>query len=150
MIIAAVLIVIAVILAAVGVGALVNARRRAPESSPAPAVSQSIADATQSAATLVAEARTAALHSHEAAMEEVKERLAAVEGREAGRDRRGRELKATAIAIADELAAAADLVRTKDGGQPAVLVSGMQRVTCAQDGPGIGPLLRGPDTDLFR
>jgi coenzyme F420-0:L-glutamate ligase/coenzyme F420-1:gamma-L-glutamate ligase len=66
------------------------------------------------------------------------------------RDRRGRELKATAIAIADELAAAADLVRTKDGGQPAVLVSGMQRVTCAQDGPGIGPLLRGPDTDLFR
>ncbi len=65
-------------------------------------------------------------------------------------DRRGRELKATAIAIADELAAAADLVRTKDGGQPAVLVSGMERVTCAPDGPGIGPLLRGRDTDLFR
>jgi coenzyme F420-0:L-glutamate ligase/coenzyme F420-1:gamma-L-glutamate ligase len=65
-------------------------------------------------------------------------------------DRRGRELKATAIAIADELAAAADLVRTKDGGQPAVLVSGMERVTCTPDGPGIGPLLRGRDTDLFR
>ena len=65
-------------------------------------------------------------------------------------DRRGRELKATLIAIADELAAAADLVRTKDGGQPAVLVSGMERVTCAEDGPGIAPLLRGADTDLFR
>ena len=33
--------------------------------------------------TLIAEARTAALHAHESAMEEVKERLAAVEGREA-------------------------------------------------------------------
>jgi coenzyme F420-0:L-glutamate ligase/coenzyme F420-1:gamma-L-glutamate ligase len=65
-------------------------------------------------------------------------------------DRRGRELKATVIAIADEIAAAADLVRTKDGGQPAVLVNGMTRVTCAQDGPGIGPLLRGRDSDLFR
>ena len=65
-------------------------------------------------------------------------------------DRRGRDLKATVIAIADELAAAADLVRTKDGGQPAVLVTGMARVTCAEDGPGIGPLLRGADTDLFR
>lgn len=83
MIIAAVLIVVALILAAVGVGAMVNARRRAPETSQAPVVSQSLADANQSAATLVAEARTAALHAHEAAMEEVKERLAAVEGREA-------------------------------------------------------------------
>jgi coenzyme F420-0:L-glutamate ligase/coenzyme F420-1:gamma-L-glutamate ligase len=65
-------------------------------------------------------------------------------------DRRGRELRATLIAVADELAAAADLARTKDGGQPAVLVSGMERVICAEDGPGIAPLLRGADTDLFR
>jgi coenzyme F420-0:L-glutamate ligase/coenzyme F420-1:gamma-L-glutamate ligase len=65
-------------------------------------------------------------------------------------DRRGRELRATLIAVADELAAAADLARTKDGGQPAVLVTGMARVTYAEDGPGIGPLLRGADTDLFR
>jgi len=65
-------------------------------------------------------------------------------------DRRGRELKATLIATADELAAAADLARTKDGGQPAVLVTGLARVTCTDDGPGIAPLLRGPDTDLFR
>jgi coenzyme F420-0:L-glutamate ligase/coenzyme F420-1:gamma-L-glutamate ligase len=65
-------------------------------------------------------------------------------------DRRGRELKATLIATADELAAAADLVRTKDGGQPAVLITGLQRVTCDDDGPGIAPMLRGADTDLFR
>ena len=83
MIIAAVLIVIALMLAAAGVAALVNARRRAPEPAQSPVVSQSLADANQSAATLVSEARTAALHAHEAAMDEVKERLAAVEGREA-------------------------------------------------------------------
>ena len=65
-------------------------------------------------------------------------------------DRRGRELRATLIATADELAAAADLARTKDGGQPAVLVTGMERVNCAEDGPGVAPLLRGADTDLFR
>jgi coenzyme F420-0:L-glutamate ligase / coenzyme F420-1:gamma-L-glutamate ligase len=65
-------------------------------------------------------------------------------------DRRGRELRATLIATADELAAAADLARTKDGGQPAVLVTGMERVTCAEDGPGVAALLRGADTDLFR
>jgi coenzyme F420-0:L-glutamate ligase/coenzyme F420-1:gamma-L-glutamate ligase len=67
-----------------------------------------------------------------------------------GTDRRGRELRATLIAIADEIAAAADLARTKDGGQPAVLVTGVERVTCSEDGPGVAPLLRGEDTDLFR
>jgi coenzyme F420-0:L-glutamate ligase/coenzyme F420-1:gamma-L-glutamate ligase len=65
-------------------------------------------------------------------------------------DRRGRELKATAIAGADELAAAADLARTKDGGEPAILVSGVGRYVTVEDGPGVAPLLRGPDTDLFR
>src|SRR6202790_1535498 len=83
MIIPAVLIVAAVVLAAVGAIALLNARRGAQGSSPTPLVSQSLTDASQYAATLIAEARTAALHSHEAAMEEVSERLAAVEGREA-------------------------------------------------------------------
>jgi ribonuclease Y len=82
MIIPAVLIVIAVLLAAAGGAALVSARRGTQESLQAPLVSQSLADATQYAAALVAEARTSALHAHEAAMEEVSERLAAVEGRE--------------------------------------------------------------------
>jgi coenzyme F420-0:L-glutamate ligase / coenzyme F420-1:gamma-L-glutamate ligase len=65
-------------------------------------------------------------------------------------DIRGRELRATAIAIADELAAAADLARAKDAMQPAIVIDGAGRWVTADDGPGIAPLLRGPDTDLFR
>jgi coenzyme F420-0:L-glutamate ligase/coenzyme F420-1:gamma-L-glutamate ligase len=65
-------------------------------------------------------------------------------------DARGRELKATWIAVADELAAAADLARAKDAMQPAVLVSGAGRHVTADDGPGVPPLLRNPDADLFR
>ena len=65
-------------------------------------------------------------------------------------DARGRALKATWIAVADELAAAADLARAKDGMQPAVLVSGAGRHVIAEDGPGVRPLLRNAETDLFR
>jgi coenzyme F420-0:L-glutamate ligase/coenzyme F420-1:gamma-L-glutamate ligase len=66
------------------------------------------------------------------------------------RDAGGRDLKATWIAVADELAAAADLARAKDAMQPAVLVSGAGRHVTAADGPGAGPLLRDPEADLFR
>jgi coenzyme F420-0:L-glutamate ligase/coenzyme F420-1:gamma-L-glutamate ligase len=76
--------------------------------------------------------------------------LAALEDWRGRHDRRGRELKATWIAVADQLAAAADLARAKDAGQPAVLVTGAQRWTTSEDGPGVAPLLRGPETDLFR
>jgi coenzyme F420-0:L-glutamate ligase/coenzyme F420-1:gamma-L-glutamate ligase len=62
----------------------------------------------------------------------------------------GRELHATWIAVADELAAAADLARTKDARQPAVLVTGAARHVTDEDGPGAAALLRGRDTDLFR
>jgi coenzyme F420-0:L-glutamate ligase / coenzyme F420-1:gamma-L-glutamate ligase len=65
-------------------------------------------------------------------------------------DAGGRELKATWIAVADELAAAADLARAKDGMQPAVLVSGAGHHVTAEDGPGVLPLLRDPEADLFR
>jgi coenzyme F420-0:L-glutamate ligase/coenzyme F420-1:gamma-L-glutamate ligase len=65
-------------------------------------------------------------------------------------DTRGRELKATVIATADELAAAADLARSKDAGQPAVLVRGAGRFVTAEDGPGVQPLLRAETEDLFR
>jgi coenzyme F420-0:L-glutamate ligase/coenzyme F420-1:gamma-L-glutamate ligase len=65
-------------------------------------------------------------------------------------DARGRELKATWIAVADELAAAADLARAKDAMQPAVLVSGAGRHVSTHDGPGARPLVRDPDADLFR
>jgi coenzyme F420-0:L-glutamate ligase/coenzyme F420-1:gamma-L-glutamate ligase len=65
-------------------------------------------------------------------------------------DARGRELKATWIAVADELAAAADLARAKDAMQPAVLVSGAGRHVTAEDGPGASELLRAASEDLFR
>jgi coenzyme F420-0:L-glutamate ligase / coenzyme F420-1:gamma-L-glutamate ligase len=65
-------------------------------------------------------------------------------------DARGRELRATWIAIADELAAAADLARAKDAMQPAVLVTGAGRHVTPHDGPGASPLLRDPAADLFR
>ena len=65
-------------------------------------------------------------------------------------DIRGRELRATWIAVADQLAATADLARAKDAMQPAVVIVGAARWVTADDGPGAGPLLRGPDTDLFR
>ncbi len=65
-------------------------------------------------------------------------------------DARGRELKATWIAVADELAAAADLARAKDAMQPAVLVSGAGRHVTAEDGPGAVQLLRAESEDLFR
>jgi coenzyme F420-0:L-glutamate ligase/coenzyme F420-1:gamma-L-glutamate ligase len=76
--------------------------------------------------------------------------LAALEDWRGRRDARGRELRATWIAVADELAAAADLARTKDAMQPAVLISGADRHVTAQDGPGALSLLREAATDLFR
>ncbi len=65
-------------------------------------------------------------------------------------DSRGRELRATWIAVADQLAAAADLARAKDARQPVVLVGGAGRWVIAADGSGAQALLRGPETDLFR
>jgi coenzyme F420-0:L-glutamate ligase / coenzyme F420-1:gamma-L-glutamate ligase len=65
-------------------------------------------------------------------------------------DALGRELRATWIAIADELAAAADLVRAKDARQPAVLIRGADRHVTAEDGPGAAALIRPEAEDLFR
>lgn len=64
-------------------------------------------------------------------------------------DARGRELRATWLAIADELAAAADLARAKDGMQPVVLITGAARHVTPQDGPGARALLRDAAGDLF-
>jgi len=65
-------------------------------------------------------------------------------------DATSRELKATAIAIADELAAAADLTRTKDGSLPLVLIRGADRHVTPDDGPGAAALIRPEAEDLFR
>ncbi|MSO41679.1 MAG: coenzyme F420-0:L-glutamate ligase [Solirubrobacterales bacterium] len=65
-------------------------------------------------------------------------------------DRDGRELRATEIALGDELAAAADLVRTKDSGVPGAILSGLGHRVTLGDGPGAVALRRPPTEDLFR
>jgi coenzyme F420-0:L-glutamate ligase/coenzyme F420-1:gamma-L-glutamate ligase len=65
-------------------------------------------------------------------------------------DADGRELRATWIAIADEVAAAADLARAKDSREPAVVVRGLERHVTPDDGPGAGALRRPATEDLFR
>ena len=65
------------------------------------------------------------------------------------RDPRGLELRATAIAVADEAAAAADLLRDKASRQPAVVVRGLERFVTDEDGPGAAALIRPVDEDLF-
>jgi len=66
------------------------------------------------------------------------------------RDAGGRELEATLIAIADEAASAADLVRDKASGVPAAIVRGLGRHVGGEDGAGAGALRRPPAEDLFR
>jgi coenzyme F420-0:L-glutamate ligase / coenzyme F420-1:gamma-L-glutamate ligase len=65
------------------------------------------------------------------------------------RDSAGRELRATWIAVADQAAAAADLVRHKDSREPAVVVRGLERHVTGDDGPGAAALLRPRAEDLF-
>jgi coenzyme F420-0:L-glutamate ligase/coenzyme F420-1:gamma-L-glutamate ligase len=65
-------------------------------------------------------------------------------------DASGRELRATAIAVADSVAAAADLARAKSSREPAVLVRGLMSVVMDEDGPGAAALRRERDMDLFR
>jgi coenzyme F420-0:L-glutamate ligase/coenzyme F420-1:gamma-L-glutamate ligase len=65
-------------------------------------------------------------------------------------DRTGRELSATVGAVADEIAAAADLARDKAAGLPAVLVRGLEHLVTADDGPGAVAIQRPPSDDLFR
>jgi coenzyme F420-0:L-glutamate ligase/coenzyme F420-1:gamma-L-glutamate ligase len=63
------------------------------------------------------------------------------------RDRTGRELTASVLAVADELAAAAGLAMPKSAGVPVVLITGFDWK------PGEGSaraLLRAPEKDLFR
>jgi coenzyme F420-0:L-glutamate ligase / coenzyme F420-1:gamma-L-glutamate ligase len=65
-------------------------------------------------------------------------------------DAHGRELKATEIAIADEAAGAADLVRDKAAAVPAAVVGGLGRWVTEEDGPGAAAIRRPREDDLFR
>jgi coenzyme F420-0:L-glutamate ligase/coenzyme F420-1:gamma-L-glutamate ligase len=65
-------------------------------------------------------------------------------------DSRGRELHATWVAVADQLAASADLARRKDSRQPVVLIRGAGRHITDEDGAGARTLIRPEAEDLFR
>jgi coenzyme F420-0:L-glutamate ligase / coenzyme F420-1:gamma-L-glutamate ligase len=65
-------------------------------------------------------------------------------------DREGRALAATAVAVADEVAAAADLASAKNEGVPVCVIGGLERFVIAEDGPGAAALRRPEDEDLFR
>jgi coenzyme F420-0:L-glutamate ligase / coenzyme F420-1:gamma-L-glutamate ligase len=62
----------------------------------------------------------------------------------------GRTLHVTSIAIADSVAAAADLTRGKDSRQPAVLARGLGHHVTREDGPGAAALRRPREDDFFR
>jgi coenzyme F420-0:L-glutamate ligase/coenzyme F420-1:gamma-L-glutamate ligase len=63
------------------------------------------------------------------------------------RDAHGNELAVTEVAVADEIAAAADLVKGKLGGVPVAVLRGMGG---ADDGSVAAELVRPVDEDLFR
>ena len=61
----------------------------------------------------------------------------------------GTLLEVTLAAVADEIAAAADLVKGKTGGIPAAVVRGLDDLVTADDGPGASSLIRPADEDMF-
>ncbi len=65
-------------------------------------------------------------------------------------DSAGLQLRATWLAVADAIAATADLARAKDSREPIVILNGLERFTTEEDGPGAVALLRPLDEDLFR
>jgi coenzyme F420-0:L-glutamate ligase/coenzyme F420-1:gamma-L-glutamate ligase len=66
------------------------------------------------------------------------------------RDIHGNELRLTVTAIADEIAALAELVKGKVSQLPVAVVRGLGEHVMAGDGPGARALVRPPDEDLFR
>jgi coenzyme F420-0:L-glutamate ligase/coenzyme F420-1:gamma-L-glutamate ligase len=64
-------------------------------------------------------------------------------------DEYGRILEMTVIAVADEIASAADLVKGKSAGNPIAFVRGMEQFVTADDGPGARALIRPASEDLF-
>jgi coenzyme F420-0:L-glutamate ligase/coenzyme F420-1:gamma-L-glutamate ligase len=65
-------------------------------------------------------------------------------------DSDGRTMNATWIAVADQAAAAADLVRGKTSGTPVVVLRGLAEHVLDEDGAGAEALIRARDEDLFR
>jgi coenzyme F420-0:L-glutamate ligase/coenzyme F420-1:gamma-L-glutamate ligase len=65
-------------------------------------------------------------------------------------DAYGNRLEATITAVADEIAAAAELVKGKLDGVPIAVVRGLSHLVTADDGLGARQLVRPPAEDMFR
>ncbi|WP_456319088.1 coenzyme F420-0:L-glutamate ligase [Georgenia yuyongxinii] len=65
-------------------------------------------------------------------------------------DAYGRELQVTVVNLADEIAAAAELVKGKAAGRPVAVVRGMAHAVTVEDGDGAATLIRPPAEDMFR
>ena len=76
--------------------------------------------------------------------------IAAIQDRRGETDQFGNLLEVTVAAVADEIAAAADLVKGKTDGIPAAVVRGLDGLVTADDGPGAATLIRPADEDMFR
>jgi coenzyme F420-0:L-glutamate ligase/coenzyme F420-1:gamma-L-glutamate ligase len=81
--------------------------------------------------------------------------VAVVDDLRGGVDAHGRSLTVTVTAVADEIAAASELVRGKTAGRPVAVVRGVGRFVLAGegpdgDGPGARALVRPSADDLFR
>ncbi|MBO0804877.1 MAG: coenzyme F420-0:L-glutamate ligase, partial [Nocardiopsaceae bacterium] len=62
----------------------------------------------------------------------------------------GNTLEVTVAAVADEIAAAGDLVKGKALQLPVALVRGLAELVTEEDGPGARALVRAPADDMFR
>ena len=65
-------------------------------------------------------------------------------------DAYGRTLEMTVVAVADEIAAAADLAKGKTAQRPVALVRGLAARVTEEDGPGARAVVRPSHEDLFR
>lgn len=65
-------------------------------------------------------------------------------------DTHGRTLEVSMAALADEIAAAADLVKGKATGRPVAVVRGLGHAVTDDDGPGARVLVRTGPEDMFR
>lgn len=65
-------------------------------------------------------------------------------------DATGRPMSVTVVAVADEIAALADLVKGKAENRPVAIVRGLGRYVLEADGPGARSIVRTGDEDMFR
>jgi coenzyme F420-0:L-glutamate ligase/coenzyme F420-1:gamma-L-glutamate ligase len=76
--------------------------------------------------------------------------LAPLEDLRGRSDPHGNRLEATVTAVADEIAAAAELVKGKLSGVPVAVVRGLGHLVTDDDGPGARALIRPAAEDMFR